>query len=100
MRIKGGGEGVEKINKVQPALPHLFTYMVSSRPPAGHPLKRAAGTGSEVVPGEEEAAGCGVQPNTIDVLTPGGQVMPGIPYLHFYHCRECSLFPAAGSKQG
>ena len=40
-----------KINKVQPALPHL-AYMVNSRPPAGHPLKRAdAGTGSEVVLG-------------------------------------------------
>ena len=40
-----------KINKVQPALPHL-AYMVNSRPPASHPLKRAdAGTGSEVVPG-------------------------------------------------
>ena len=41
-----------------------------------------------------------VQPNTIDVLTPGGQVMlPGIPYTSINWKPECSLFPAAGHQQ-
>ena len=86
MGIKGGGEGVEKINKVQAALPHLLAYMVSSRPPASHPLKRAAGTGSEVVPGVRRAGRMPLVSShrgAVQVMRPPFLTLPSLSGMQF-----------------
>ena len=94
---------MEKINKVQAChLPHLLASYGQLKAPGRPSVEKGCWHRKlGCAGGEKRWQDAPVQPNTIDVLTPGGQVMlSGIPYLHFHHCRECSLFPAAGQQAG